>query len=201
MDEMVSRQYDHQRQQLWRGSQLSRCCGISEEWVMNEVNTGPAADGDRPSLHGKLLGKALALFAAIGRRDAPMPIPDTCLTCAFREGTMPNQTAGTGMMALNCVLRIDPDRFACHHGMKDGDPQRLCAGYVAAMLAPFSEVKEILAAFHEELAAVEDQPDDVRQAFDAWLNRADPKRRMDVYQAAREYAKSQLSTLSQAEGK
>jgi hypothetical protein len=71
-----------------------------------------AADGDRPSLHGKMLGKALALMADLGRRDAPMPIPDQCLTCAFLEGSMPNQTAGTGMIALNCVLRIDPDRFA-----------------------------------------------------------------------------------------
>jgi hypothetical protein len=84
--------------------------------VSEPIEIRAAQDGDRPSLHGKMLGKALALIAEIGRRDAPMPIPDTCLTCAFREGTMPNQTAGTGMVALNCVLRIDTDRFACHHG-------------------------------------------------------------------------------------
>jgi hypothetical protein len=140
-----------------------------------------------------MMGKALALMADLGRRDAPMPIPEQCLTCAFREGTAPNMSAGTGIIALNCVLRIDPDRFACHHGMKDGEPAKLCSGYIAAMLAPFSEVKEILAAFHEELAAIENQPDDVRAAFDAWLNRADPERRMDVYQAARQYAKHELS--------
>lgn len=150
--------------------------------------TDIAANGDRPSAHGKMLGKALSLISEIGRRDAPMPIPDTCLTCAFREGSMPNMTAGTGMVALNCVLRIDTDRFACHHGMSDGTPKRICAGYVAAMLAPFSEVREILAAFHHEMAVVEERPDDVREAFDAWLGRADPERRLDVYQAAREYA-------------
>jgi hypothetical protein len=72
----------------------------------------PAADGDRPSFHGKMLGEALALMAELGRREAPMPIPDNCLTCAFRRGTMPNETAGTGVIALNCVLRIDKDRFA-----------------------------------------------------------------------------------------
>lgn len=155
--------------------------------------TDIAADGDRPSSHGMMLGKALALIAEIGRRDAPMSIPDTCLTCAFREGTMPNQTAGTGMVALNCVLRIDTDRFACHHGLKEGQPKHLCAGYIAAMLAPLSEVKEILAAFQHELAEIEDQPDDVRAAFDAWLNKADPERRLDVYQAAREYAKAMLN--------
>jgi hypothetical protein len=161
--------------------------------IIKETVAGVAADGDRPSGHGRMLGKALALIAEIGRRDAPMPIPDTCLTCAFREGTMPNQTAGTGVMALNCVLRIDLDRFACHHGMKEGEPQKLCAGYIAAMLAPFSQVREILAAFHNELGTIEDSTDDeVRTAFDTWLSLADPERRLDVYQAAREYAKSQM---------
>ena len=161
--------------------------------------TGPAAEGDRLSLHGQMMGKAFLLIEAIGRRDAPMPIPETCLTCAFREGSMPNMTAGTGIVALNCVLRIDTDRFACHHGMKDGEPRRLCAGYIAAMLAPYSQVKEILAAFHKELADIEKQPDHVRAAFDKWLSLADPDRNLDVYQAAREYAKSQISKVSPAE--
>lgn len=160
-----------------------------------------AADGDRPSIRGAMLGKVLALMADMGRRDAPMPIPDMCLTCAFREGSMPNQTAGTGMIAINCVLRIDPDRFACHHGMKDGEPQRLCAGYIAAMLAPFSEVKEILTALYHELAEIEDGPDDVRAAFDRWLSQADPERRLDIYQAAREYAKSEIADISAPAGK
>lgn len=163
---------------------------------MSEIKTGPISEGDRPSLHGRMMGKALAVISEVGRRDAPMPIPDSCLTCAFREGSLPNQCAGTGIVALNCVLRIDTDRFACHHGMKDGDPQRICAGYIAAMLAPFSQVKEILSAFNDELATIEGQPDDVRAAFDAWLSLADPDRRMDVYQAAREYAKSQMPTSS-----
>lgn len=155
--------------------------------------------GDRPSRHGKLLGAALATISAIGRRDAPMPIPECCLTCAFREGTMPNQTAGTGKMALDIVLGIDRDRdrFACHHGMKEGEPKKLCAGYVAALLAPFSEVKAIISAFHDELANISDSdPDDVRAAFDAWLALADPERRMDVYEAARVYAKHLLDEPS-----
>lgn len=165
--------------------------------IKDALPTGPAADGDRPSIHGKMMGKALAIIAEVGRNESPMPIPDMCPTCAFREGSMPNMTAGTGIVALNCVLKIDTDRFACHHSMKNGDPQRLCYGYVAAMLAPFSHVKEILAAFHEELAEIEDGgPDEVRAAFDAWLKLADPERLMDVYQAAREYAKSQIATLA-----
>lgn len=157
---------------------------------------GAAADGDRPSIHGAMLGKALAVIAELGRRDAPMPIPDTCLTCAFREGSMPNQTAGTGVMALNCVLRIDTDRFACHHGMKEGQPKQICAGYVAAMIAPFSLVREVLDAFNAEMETIKDgQPDDIRIAFDAWLAGVDPGRRMDVYEAARAYAKSKRTEI------
>lgn len=154
------------------------------------MTDGPAAIADRPSRHGKILGAALATIAAIGRRDAPMPIPDCCLTCAFREGSAPNQTAGTGKIALDCLLGIDSDRFACHHGMKDGEPQKICFGYVAARLAPHSQVVAILGAVHDELETVNDSdPDDVRAAFDAWLAGADPKQRMDVYEAARAYAK------------
>lgn len=152
--------------------------------------TEAARDGDRPSRHGKMLGEALALLADLGRHEAPMPIPDSCLTCAFRRGSMPNQTAGTGKMALDCVLGIDRDRFACHHGMKDGEPSKLCVGAIAARCAPFSKVKEILAAFRDELDALsDDDTDGVRQTFDAWLDAADPDRMMDVYQAARVYAK------------
>jgi hypothetical protein len=158
---------------------------------------GPAAEGDRPSLHGKMLGEALALMADLGRKEAPMPIPEPCLTCASRRGSMPNETAGTGVIALNCVLRIDKDRFACHHGMKDGEPQKLCAGYVAAMLAPWSKVSEILRTFYDQLERIEKLgPDQIRAAFDKWIDGADPERRLDVYQAAREYAKQRIAELA-----
>lgn len=69
-----------------------------------------AKDGDRPSKHGQILGSALALVAMAGRKDSPVPLPEPCLTCAFREGSMPNQTAGTGLIALNIVLGIDQAR-------------------------------------------------------------------------------------------
>ena len=74
--------------------------------------------GDKPSSYGAILGDALALIAAAGRRDMPpgTTIADTCLTCAFREGALPNRMGGTTKMALDCVLGIDRDRFACHHG-------------------------------------------------------------------------------------
>jgi hypothetical protein len=104
---------------------------------------------------------------------------------------MPNMTAATGKMALDCVIGVDKDRFACHHGMEFGHPRTLCVGYIAAMLAPFSKVREILCAFYDELKEIDDgAPDEIRAAFDAWLAGTDPERRLDVYEAARAYAAS-----------
>jgi hypothetical protein len=143
---------------------------------------------EKPSRHGKMLGDALALLAAAGRKDAPMPIPECCLTCAFRPGAMPNEMAGTEKSALDCTLGIDRDRFACHHGMKAGQPSRLCFGYVAAILAPWSFTKEVMNALKDDLDSMGDGPDEVRAAFDVWLAKTDPQGTMDQYQLARAYA-------------
>lgn len=148
-------------------------------------------DGDKPTSYGAILGDALALIAAAGRKDMPdgMTLPDACLTCAFREGALPNRMGGTAKQALDCVLGIDRDRFACHHGMKNGEPKRLCAGYLAAMIAPFSFVKEIIKAAHEDLASFDESgPDPVRDDYVRWLSTIDPDGVMDVYQIARAYA-------------
>lgn len=151
---------------------------------------GKIIEGDRPSLHGAILGEVLAILADLGERDSPIPLGDRCLTCAFRKGSAPNQTAGTGIIALNCVLGVDKDRFACHHGMKDGEPKKLCVGYLAARLAPFSLVTQAMAALHADLGSFGDgDADPVREAFDAWLTEIDPESKMDVYQAARAWAK------------
>lgn len=151
--------------------------------------TGPAATGDRPSRHGQMLGKALAAIADAGYEAKPGQ-PERCLTCAFRAGSMPNQTAGTLMMAMECLLRIDSDDFACHHGMKDGEPTRFCAGYQAAIAAPFQLTRNLLVeAMRQIEKLVPGAPDEVRIAFDAWLKEVDPDQGMDVYQAARAYAK------------
>jgi hypothetical protein len=150
---------------------------------------------DKPSLHGKMLGEALAAMADLGRRDAPMVIPPCCGTCAFRRGAMPNLMAGTGKLALDCVLGIDRDRFACHHDMKNGEPKRICFGYVAALLAPYSEVREIITALYEQLRGVDNTADQVSAAFDTWLEGAAPERRMDVYELARQYAKAIVESV------
>lgn len=147
--------------------------------------------GDKPTTYGAILGDALALLAAAGRKDLMpgMVIPDPCLTCAFREGALPNRMGGTAKVALDCVLQIDRDRFACHHGMKDGEPGKLCAGYLAAMIAPFSFVKQVLESASKDLAAFDaDAPDPVRDDYVRWLGQIDPDGKLDVYQIARAYA-------------
>lgn len=101
---------------------------------------------------------------------------------------MTNQMAATGKTALDCVLGIDPDRFACHHGMKDGEPSKLCVGYIAAILAPRSFTNEVLRAVKADLDAMPEGPDEIRAAFDVWHNEVDPDRKMDDYQLARAYA-------------
>jgi hypothetical protein len=145
---------------------------------------------DRPSRHGAILGDALALIAAAGRKDSPVDLPEPCLTCAFRAGSLPNQTGATVKMALDCVLGVDPDRFACHHGMKNGEPSKTCVGYVAARIAPWSFVKEVLASAQAELAEVGGEgQDEVRAAFDRWIAKIDPQGKMGCYDQARAYAR------------
>ncbi len=155
---------------------------------------------DRPSRHGRIMGQALALIAMAGRRDAPMEMPDMCATCAFREGCFTNQCAGTGVVAMRIVAGVDPDRFACHHGRDaDGQPSKLCIGYVAARLAAPSFVHEVLATLKDDLdAAGGEGPDEVRAAFDTWLAKIDPGGKMDDYRRAREYNKHLKETGSDA---
>lgn len=107
----------------------------------------------KPSEHGRILG---AEFARLADAMAPAhpEIPERCKTCAFREGTIPNQSAGTLLEAMHCVLGTDPAPFGCHQGLKDGVPTKLCAGYVLAKLAPFEDVKAGLARVRAKLDAL-----------------------------------------------
>lgn len=144
---------------------------------------------DRPSKHGKLLGEALALIADKGRACSAESLPDTCLTCAFRRGCMTNQMASTGKLAFDILVGLDKDDFACHHGMKDGSPTKLCAGYLAAKLAPWKFTVEVTQGLAAALNAMSnDETDEVREQFDAWLRDTDPDFKMDAYQLARAYA-------------
>lgn len=147
-----------------------------------------AGGRERPSQHGVILGELLAAMADAGRLHAP-ELPDMCATCAFRPGCMTNQMAATGLTALNCVLGIDTDRFACHHGMTDGRPAKLCAGYIAARLAPFEFTKAAMGLLMERLSSLTG-PDEVREAFDGWIAEVDPDNRMNDYERGRAYLRS-----------
>lgn len=137
----------------------------------------------RPSQHGAALGEALADIAKAGAVGTDL-LSAMCATCAFREGSLANQLAGTGVVALNCVLGVDPDDFACHHGMKNGEPTKLCAGFLAAQLAPREIVLAAVQLVSARLAALPDH-DAVRAAFDEKAARFDPDGRMDNYQWGR----------------
>lgn len=144
----------------------------------------------RPSTIGARVGQALAELEAAGRAASAEPIPEACLTCAFRPGTLPNQQNATVLDAYRCAVGADPAFFACHHGMKDGEPTRSCAGYVAALSAPFDAVKEISARMAADIQTMrEADPDPIREAFDQWIATVDPSGKMNDYVRARLYAR------------
>ncbi len=139
---------------------------------------------ERPSNHGAILGEALSDIAKAGAVGGPL-LDLMCATCAFREGSMPNQMAATGKVALACVLGTDKDEFACHHGMKDNWPTKICAGYVAAKQAPFDVVKAAIRTVSTRLSNLP-ETDEIRRSFDEWRATVDPD--LDDYQTARAYA-------------
>lgn len=153
-------------------------------------------DRDRPSEHGKLLGEALADLAKAGAVGTEL-LDLMCATCAFREGCMTNQMAATGKDALDCVIGADDSDFGCHHGMKDGQPTKLCAGWLAAKRAPFPVLQSTLLTLAARLEGLTGE-DAVRAEFDAWAAAADPDGKMDNYQWARKRARDGVSEAEAA---
>lgn len=148
-----------------------------------------AEERERPSRHGAELGKVLAQVAKEGFEANP-ELPPMCATCAFRPGSMTNQMAATLLQAFMIVMGADKDRFACHHGLNtDGQPTKLCAGYLATKHVPFARLKEIVLPFEDQMAAWGGE-DPIRAKFDAWIAETDPAGEMDDYARARAYAKT-----------
>lgn len=154
---------------------------------------------ERPSRHGAILGQFLADVAKAGAVGTDL-LSAMCGTCAFRDGCMTNQMAATGIEAMNIVLGVDSADFACHHGMKDGEPQKYCAGAAAAKRAPFDVVKAALATMAARIDAAAG-PDEVRASFDAWAAEVDPDGAMDDYRRARLYARIPAPTLASEDGR
>lgn len=165
---------------------------MEEEQVTGGDRALPA-DVERPSRHGQLLGKALAKLAYAGHMASVAPL-DMCATCAFREGCYTNQMAATGLTAFNCAAGIDDSPFGCHHGMKDGEPTKLCAGWIAAKQAPFATLVAVTTDLSEQLAAHGDVADSVRAETDAWLAEIDPDGKLDNYQRGRMFLRAQGPT-------
>lgn len=80
-----------------------------------------------PTPEGAELGRHLARFADQEEAKFADP-PKRCHDCAFRAGTIPNGCEQTLMDAVKCTFEGEP--FYCHNGMRDGEPTRLCAGYL-----------------------------------------------------------------------
>lgn len=151
---------------------------------------GAPESRERPSRHGAILGEALARIA----ESVPGAMDGCCATCAFRRGCMTNQMASTGLVAFKCATGADPAGFACHHGMKDGEPTKICAGWLACRLAEFETVKEVSAWLTDQLAALhEGDHDPIREAFDAWIAEVDPDGRLNDYERGRMYLRSALA--------
>ena len=87
---------------------------------------------NRPCEFGRELGRNLACFADLAEqkwRDAGVNfIPQRCHSCAFGPGTYPNGCISTVADAMKCIMERKP--FYCHHGIKDGDPPSVCAGWM-----------------------------------------------------------------------
>jgi hypothetical protein len=133
-------------------------------------------DRQRPSLHGQILGQALADIAKAGG------IGTTCADCAFREDCMTNTMAATLSDALTC-LATDGE-FGCHHGLVNGVPTKMCAGMAAARRAPSSVIFSALQTAHARLANLPAE-DPIRASFDVWMAEHDPEGRMNDYQISR----------------
>lgn len=159
-----------------------RAGGLRPEPAAQSQPVGAHPSRDAPSRHGTILGEALADLAKAGAVGDPSLLNVMCAGCAFRPGAMANQMAATLKDALDCLLS-DED-FCCHHGMKDGQPTKLCAGYFAAKRAPFPVFQAALVTVAARLDTAEG-PDEVRAAFDAWVVQVDPEGKLNDYQRSR----------------
>lgn len=158
--------------------------------------SGLPENRERPSTHGQIVGQALTAIVTSVFGELPK---DCCATCAFRPETMTNQMAATTLTAYKCAIGADPNPFGCHHGMKDGEPVKACAGWLVSQLADFDKVREIAEQVAKQLdARALDAPDPIREAFDAWIAEVDPDGTMDDYQRGRAYLKSALVKGDQA---
>jgi len=99
----------------------------------------PPADGapgvpNVPTDEGRALGAEIARLVDNDEarvRAAGLPVPPRCGDCATRLGTPPNGCAPTLMDFVKCAAEGEP--FMCHVGAVDGEPARICGGWLLAV--------------------------------------------------------------------
>lgn len=94
-----------------------------ELWSILSGFAFPGKEGDvnLPTIFGALAGIDLAAQA-----DVASP----CAGCAFRLGTVANQSPSTTCDAEWCINGNEDDRFMCHEDIdEDGNPSKMCAGF------------------------------------------------------------------------
>lgn len=140
------------------------------------IEPGNPGDGvpNQPSPEGEMLGKEVARMTAAPLamfRETFPDEPGPCSECAFVAGTVPNRCLATVANALKCAVEREP--FYCHKGLADdGEPLRLCAGYVAANLD-----LEVRDDPHRRAATTDAKPcsdAEARQAFRELVELAPP---------------------------
>lgn len=154
---------------------------------------GPPDARGGPSHHGAALGRALASMAEAGEAaliEAGFDqLAQPCASCAFRRGSMPNQSAQTVSEALSCLTSDESD-FGCHHGLdQEGEPTRHCAGWLRAKAAPWETFKAAIGAALADVKRPAGQRDEIRAAYVEWLIEADPDNRLDDHQRAALWAR------------
>lgn len=125
---------------------------------------------DRPSYNGALVGEVLTMLYDAGIANMKNgPIGKRCSTCAFKAGTMANQSERITLEALDCTIGLYDAAFGCHSGIKEGEiPKTICQGYIVAKLAPFKVTKEAISTLVKKLKNVVDK-DTIKDAFDSWF--------------------------------
>ena len=100
-------------------------------WLLGIIKGG-MNDRDAEKINSSSLFGALQGVELANRVDQAK----TCEGCAFRLGTLANQSPSTTTDAQWCAdgVGMEGDRFMCHEGMGENDePTRPCAGFAQVM--------------------------------------------------------------------
>lgn len=108
---------------------------IASQYYVDEIKA-EVKNRDLVTPEGQRLGKIMANMADQGfeiLKNEHGFKDDRCVSCAFREGTVPNGDPQTQLEVVDCVMN-DKAAFACHCVQAGGERQ-VCSGWIAAKTA------------------------------------------------------------------